>query len=75
MHLPRSAFSDRQLDLFVWLLTVNGVDNVPSIAQMKEHNKLLQKTCGIDTIPFQGILGHPYHQNSIPQILAQVGIQ
>ncbi|KAF8803001.1 hypothetical protein BYT27DRAFT_7110917 [Phlegmacium glaucopus] len=71
MHLPRSAFSDHQLDLFLWLLTVNGVDYVPSVAHMKEHNKLLQKTCGIDTIPFQGILGHPYHQNSIPQILAQ----
>ncbi|KAF8192221.1 hypothetical protein K438DRAFT_1762221 [Mycena galopus ATCC 62051] len=31
MHLPRSVFSQRQLDLFLWLLKVNNVDDVPSV--------------------------------------------
>ncbi|KAJ7753154.1 hypothetical protein B0H14DRAFT_3096750 [Mycena olivaceomarginata] len=30
MHLPRSVFSQRQLDLYLWLLKVNNVDDVPS---------------------------------------------
>ncbi|KAJ3509457.1 hypothetical protein NLJ89_g5213 [Agrocybe chaxingu] len=71
MHLPRSVFSQRQLDLFLWLLTVNDVDAVPSIKQMKDLNVQLQHLCGVDTIPFSGKLGHVYHVNSLSQILAQ----
>jgi len=72
MHLPRSVFSRKQLDLFLWLLRVNNVDDVPSTKSLKTLNKILQNTCGIDTLAYEGNLGHRYHVNNMGQILAQV---
>ncbi|KAF9493187.1 hypothetical protein BDN71DRAFT_1591205 [Pleurotus eryngii] len=71
MHLPRSVFSHRQLDLFLWLLKVNQVDDVPSVKTMQSMNAMLQKLCGIDTIPYKGALGHKYYVNNLSQIIAQ----
>ncbi|KAF8885562.1 hypothetical protein CPB84DRAFT_1666965, partial [Gymnopilus junonius] len=71
MHLPRSVFSRRQLDLFLWLLRVNDTDSVPSVKTMNNLDKFLQKSCGIDTIEYDGVLGHKYFVNSLSQILAQ----
>ncbi|KAJ7147561.1 hypothetical protein C8R43DRAFT_889965, partial [Mycena crocata] len=71
MHLPRSVFSHRQLDLFLWLLKINNVDDVPSVKQMQKINLALQKVCGIDSIPYNGALGHKYFVNSLAQIIAQ----
>ncbi|KAH9945634.1 hypothetical protein B0H21DRAFT_693918 [Amylocystis lapponica] len=71
MHLPRSVFSQRQLDLFLWLLKVNGVDDVPSVKTMQGLNAKLQKMCGIDSIGYKGALGHNYYVNDLAQILAQ----
>ena len=72
MHLPRSVFSQRQLDLFLWLLKVNDVDDVPSVKSMQTLNEMLQKMCGIDSIKYKGALGHTYYVNSLAQIIAQV---
>ncbi len=72
MHLPRSVFSRKQLDLFLWLLRVNHVESVPSTKNMTSLNKILQGVCGIETIAYEGRLGHPYHVNNLSQILAQV---
>ncbi|PPQ76395.1 hypothetical protein CVT26_015365 [Gymnopilus dilepis] len=58
MHLPRSVFSEKQLDLFLWLLRFNDVDNIPSVKTMKALNETLQKSCGIDTIGYDGVLGN-----------------
>ncbi|KAF9487548.1 hypothetical protein BDN71DRAFT_1404584, partial [Pleurotus eryngii] len=71
MHLPRSVFSHRQLDLFLWLLKVNQVDDVLSVKTMQSMNAMLQKLCGIDTIPYKGALGHKYYVNNLSQIIAQ----
>ncbi|KAJ7145018.1 hypothetical protein C8R46DRAFT_1232351 [Mycena filopes] len=71
MHLPRSVFSQRQLDLFLWLLKVNHVDDVPSVKSMQTINLALQKICGIESIPYDGALGHKYYVNSLAQIIAQ----
>ncbi|KAK7027831.1 hypothetical protein R3P38DRAFT_3315357 [Favolaschia claudopus] len=71
MHLPRSVFSQKQLDLFLWLLKVNEVDDVPSIKQMQKINLALQKVCGIETLAYDGALGHKYFVNSLAQIIAQ----
>ncbi|CAK5277165.1 unnamed protein product [Mycena citricolor] len=71
MHLPRSVFSQRQLDLFLWLLKVNNIPYVPSIKQMQRLNLGLQKLCGIETIAYNGALGHKYFVNNIAQIIAQ----
>jgi len=72
MHLPRSVFSQRQLDLFLWLLKVNDVDDVPSVKSMQTLNAMLQKMCGIDSIKYKGALGHTYYVNCLAQIIAQV---
>jgi hypothetical protein len=72
MHLPRSVFSHRQLDLFLWLLKVNDVDDVPSVKSMQILNAMLQKMCGIDSMMFKGALGHNYYVNNLSQIIAQV---
>ncbi|KAJ7634450.1 hypothetical protein FB45DRAFT_1025398 [Roridomyces roridus] len=71
MHLPRSVFSHRQLDLFLWLLKVNNVDDVPSVKTMQTLNAALQKMCGIDSIAYDGALGHKYYVNDLAQIIAQ----
>ena len=72
MHLPRSVFSQRQLDLFLWLLTVNGIEDVPSVRSLGGLNAALQHACGIDSLAYKGALGHVYYVNSLSQILAQV---
>ena len=72
MHLPRSVFSRKQLDLFLWLLRVNRVDDVPSVKSMTLLNKIMQNLCGVDTIAYKGKQGHVYHVNNIGQLLAQV---
>ena len=59
---------------FLWVLHVNMVDNVPSVKTMEELNNELQHICGIDTIPYDGKLGHRYYVNNVSQILAQVCI-
>ncbi|KAJ7596205.1 hypothetical protein C8J56DRAFT_1022550 [Mycena floridula] len=71
MHLPRSVFSHKQLDLFLWLLRVNGVQDVPSVKSMQAVNAALQSMCGIETLAYDGALGHRYHVNSLAQIIAQ----
>ncbi|KAJ7294046.1 hypothetical protein C8J57DRAFT_1042339 [Mycena rebaudengoi] len=71
MHLPRSVFSQRQLDLFLWLLKINNVDDVPSVKSMQELNAMLQKLCGIESIAYDGALGHKYYVNNLAQIIAQ----
>lgn len=72
MHLPRSVFSQKRLNLFLWLLQVNEVDYVPGLDTMKALNKSIQNLCGIETVGYEGILGHRYFVNNIAQILAQV---
>ncbi|SJL16514.1 uncharacterized protein ARMOST_20040 [Armillaria ostoyae] len=71
MHLSRSAFSQHQLDLFLWLLEANQVDNLPSVSSTKKLNDALQKLCGVDSIRYEGALGHRYYVNSLSQIIAQ----
>ncbi|KAF7362836.1 hypothetical protein MVEN_00633400 [Mycena venus] len=61
----------KQLNLFLWLLKVNEVDDVPSIKQMQKINLALQKVCGIQTISYNGALGNKYFVNNLAQIIAQ----
>lgn len=72
MHLPRSVFSQRQLDLFLWLLKVNDVDDVPSVKSMQTLNTTLQRMCGVDSVKYKGELGHIFYVNNLSQIIAQV---
>ncbi|KAJ3803822.1 hypothetical protein EV368DRAFT_20944, partial [Lentinula lateritia] len=71
MHLPRSVFSVRQLDLFLWLLRVNGVKDATSVKTMKELDTKLQMLYGIQTFKYKGAFGHLYYVNSLADILSQ----
>ncbi|KAF8883584.1 hypothetical protein CPB85DRAFT_1442386 [Mucidula mucida] len=71
MHLPRSVFSHKQLDLFLWLLSANSVPDVLSVKSMQTLNERLQKLCGIESIRYNGALGHVYYVNSLADIIAQ----
>lgn len=74
-HLPRSTFSDKQLELLCWMLEINGVDNVPSVKQMKAQQTGLQERIGLKTIEKSGAFGHPYFVNDLGEIIAQVRLQ
>ncbi|KAI0357218.1 hypothetical protein OH77DRAFT_1495041 [Trametes cingulata] len=70
-HLPRSLFSDSQMEIILWCLGVLGVDNVPSLFVLKTLDKMLQSHCGITSIRHRGPLGHIYYVNELAAILAQ----
>jgi hypothetical protein len=72
MNLPRSVFSEAQLELYMWGLQENGVDFVPSVSMIKDIQKLLQTEYGIKTIRYSGALGHTYYVNDIGGIISQV---
>ncbi|KAK7016987.1 hypothetical protein VNI00_018785 [Paramarasmius palmivorus] len=71
MHLPRSAFSVHQMELFLWLLRANGMKEVPSQKTAKQLNANLQKMFGIQTFKYKGAFGHIYYVNSFADIIAQ----
>ncbi|KAF8515093.1 hypothetical protein JB92DRAFT_3156825 [Gautieria morchelliformis] len=71
MHLPRSVFSRRQVDIFLWMLKVNVIDDVPSVRSMKALNTSMQHLCGIESIKYNGALGHTYYVNNMAQLIAQ----
>ena len=73
-HLPRSLFSDAQVETILWACTALGVDQLPSIRTLKTIDKKLQSLCGIDTIRHEGRMGHLFYINSLSQIIAQVRI-
>ena len=76
MHLPRSTFSDNQLDLLLWLMNTNGIKNhfldLPSVGLMKTNNKRIHTASGIRTHEYKGALGHRFYVNSLHDIIAQV---
>jgi hypothetical protein len=72
MHLPRSIFSERQMDILLWLLRVNNVDNVPSVRFIKLIKDTIHRLCGIRSIPYDGALGHRFYVNSLSDIIRQV---
>ncbi|KAJ2936113.1 hypothetical protein H1R20_g977, partial [Candolleomyces eurysporus] len=70
-HLPRSVFSRKQMDLFLWLLKVNRVAHCPSTRSTNHFFDAIQRLRGIESILYNGALGHRYFVNSLAQILAQ----
>ncbi|KAI6039086.1 hypothetical protein EDC04DRAFT_3012242 [Pisolithus marmoratus] len=70
-HLPRSLFSDAQLQVILWGLSVLGVDNVPSTRMLKDIDSSLQSQYGIPSVRYEGALGHIYYVNHLPSIIAQ----
>jgi hypothetical protein len=71
-HLPRSLFSDAQMDIISWGLRVFGIDDIPSVDVLKELDAELQEIYGINSIQYEGALGHVYYVNNLEEIIAQV---
>lgn len=71
-HLPRSVFSDKQMEVILWSHRSLGISEVPSVFVLKTIDKHLQSCCGIETIRYKGPLGHVYYINDLGTILAQV---
>ncbi|KAI6104848.1 hypothetical protein EDD16DRAFT_1694562 [Pisolithus croceorrhizus] len=70
-HLPCSLFSDVQLQVILWGLSILGVDNIPSTRVLKDFDNSLQSLYGIPSVHYQGALGHIYYVNYLPSIIAQ----
>ncbi|KAF8492938.1 hypothetical protein JB92DRAFT_2835266 [Gautieria morchelliformis] len=66
-----SVFSRQQVDIFLWMLKVNGIDDVPLGKSMKALNASMQHVCGIQSIKYNGALGHTYYVNNLVQIIGQ----
>ncbi|THH18949.1 hypothetical protein EUX98_g8870 [Antrodiella citrinella] len=71
MNLPRSVFSQRQLDIFLWVLAVNDIRDTPSASSVLRLQTVLQTMCGIRTLSYKGVLGHNYSVNSLADMIAQ----
>ncbi|KAL1947759.1 hypothetical protein VTO73DRAFT_13483 [Trametes versicolor] len=70
-HLPRSLFSDSQMETILWCLDIFGIDHRPSLAVLKTVDTMLQSYCGIESIRYEGPLGHIYYANDLGAILGQ----
>ena len=64
--------SESSMSVALWLMKINGVPNVPSVGQVKEARRQLERLYGIRTLEYTGKLGHTYYINSLGDLLAQV---
>lgn len=71
-HLPRTMFSDTDIEVLLWLLAVNGVKPVPSLRQVKASATLMQSLCGVSVKEYVGKHGHTYYVNSLESIIQLV---
>ncbi|KAJ4481358.1 hypothetical protein C8R41DRAFT_922309 [Lentinula lateritia] len=70
-HLPRSLFSDAQMDIILWGIASFGVSNAPSTDAAKSVGEYLQTLCGIKTERQKGPLGHVYYINQLAGLIRQ----
>ncbi|KAJ3846590.1 hypothetical protein EV368DRAFT_88779 [Lentinula lateritia] len=70
-HLPRSLFSDAQMDIILWGIASFGVNNAPSTDTAKSVGEYLQTLCGIKTERQKGPLGHVYYINQLAGLIRQ----
>ena len=60
------------MDLFLWLLKVNGVPSCPSTRSFNSFCGAIHTVYGIESVCHNEPLGHRYYVNSLTQILSQV---
>ncbi|KAJ4477736.1 hypothetical protein C8J55DRAFT_430734, partial [Lentinula edodes] len=70
-HLPRSLFSDAQMDVILWGIASFGVSSAPSTDAAKSISEYLQTLCGIQTERQKGPLGHVYYINQLAGLIRQ----
>ncbi|KAF9062661.1 hypothetical protein BDP27DRAFT_1427641 [Rhodocollybia butyracea] len=70
-HVPQCAFSRKQNTAIHWAMLALGLENLPSDRTMDDIDKEMQRMCGIQSIQYEGKLGHVYYGNDFPAIIAQ----
>ncbi|KAI0750146.1 hypothetical protein C8Q80DRAFT_1100350, partial [Daedaleopsis nitida] len=70
-HLPRCAFSAKQNAAIHWALLCLGVRNLPSDYEVGRVSKVLQRLVGVQSIRYQGAMGHVFYVNDLAKIVAQ----
>lgn len=71
-HLPRCAFSVKQNAAIHWAMLALGVPDLPSDYDIDRTSKALQQLLGVQSIRYQGAMGHVYYVNDLAQLIAQV---
>ena len=71
---PRLRVSDALMKIFLWVLNQSGVDNVPSLKELRRMQERLQAESGVPTKQFQSPQGNIFFQNDIRDIIAKVRI-
>ncbi|EIW86698.1 hypothetical protein CONPUDRAFT_69138 [Coniophora puteana RWD-64-598 SS2] len=70
-RLPRSKFSDSQMESILWMARSFGVDDLPSVKVLKSAHDSIKSRFGVPSIRQQGRLGHIYYLNDLGSIIAQ----
>ncbi|EFI26599.1 hypothetical protein CC1G_15371 [Coprinopsis cinerea okayama7 len=60
-RIPRSVMSDLDKDVSLWLLSENGVPNVPSLWELKQISANVESYCGMNMKRHTGSMGHTYY--------------
>ncbi|KAJ7937907.1 hypothetical protein B0H13DRAFT_1580720, partial [Mycena leptocephala] len=55
---PRSVFSEPELDATRWFAAKCGVEDLPSVDQVKNHRKKILEQCGTNPTIMEGKLGN-----------------
>ncbi|KDQ20801.1 hypothetical protein BOTBODRAFT_87505, partial [Botryobasidium botryosum FD-172 SS1] len=70
-HVPRCAFSRKQNTAIHWAMLALGLKDLPSDRVMDDIDRSLQDLCGIQSLRYEGALGHIYYVNDMAAIIAQ----
>jgi hypothetical protein len=69
---PRSVFSEPELDATRWFAQKCGVENIPSVAEVKAHRPSVLEQCGANPTTINGRLGDVFSVLDLKKILADV---
>lgn len=72
---PRSVFSEPELDATLWFTSKCGVNNLPSVRQVKSHRSRVLEACGATPHTTEGRLGNLFSVLDLGKILAHVCYQ
>jgi hypothetical protein len=70
---PHSVFSEPELEATLWFTSKCGVQNFPTVRQVKSHQDAILGKCGVTPQMVEGKLGHWFALNDFEKIVAHVG--
>ena len=73
MHaFPRSVFSESKLEATLWFTSKCGVEDLPTVQQVKSHRDIVLEKCGVSPRMVEGKLGHWFALNDLEKIVTHV---